>query len=500
MRAPNMLEYLQSAIKRGLQDGSAYVRKTAVMGLLKLHRVSPEAVGPSSFQSSFLEQLYSRCLLDKDPMVVLNTIFVLNEIEVPNGGLQLSKKVVCNLLSRVSTFTEWGQCAVLALVASYSPANESELFDMLNLLDGRLKHASAGVVLAAAKCFLDLTAPYPTLYSQALQRLRTPLLTLISTSPPEVAFVVLAHVKLLVTGTGGEGEEATALDLENDYRDFFCRHSDPTYVKELKTDILTRIATESNVSQIRAELAEYISDVDANLCRRSLLALGGIAARVPSAASDIAEQLLALLALESPHITNTALLVVVDVASVCPIQNIEGLAAVVEPSLAVVSGDDSMAAILWIIGEIGEHIPSAPYLLEGLVASIPTKDTAARLQLLTSGLRLFFKRAPEMQPVLAAILKAGLSEALLPDVRDRALLYYRMLEVDVNATREAMMTQTRPPLLPVNSPTQEESAELLREFDSLSVIYCKPAALFVKALEEDQMTTAAAGGTEQPPS
>lgn len=42
-------------------------------------------------------------------------------------------------------------------------------------------------------------------------------------------------------------------------------------------------------------------------------------------------------------------------------------------------------------------------------------------------MKLFFKRAPEMQPVLGRLLRKALDDTSNVDVRDRALLYYRLL-------------------------------------------------------------------------
>ena len=43
-RLPNILEYLREPLQAGLGDRSAYVRKTAVMGIVKLFYVVPEFV------------------------------------------------------------------------------------------------------------------------------------------------------------------------------------------------------------------------------------------------------------------------------------------------------------------------------------------------------------------------------------------------------------------------------------------------------------------------
>ena len=42
--------------------------------------------------------------------------------------------------------------------------------------------------------------------------------------------------------------------FENDYKQFYCKVDEPTYIKLLKLDILTQIASENNLGDILNEL------------------------------------------------------------------------------------------------------------------------------------------------------------------------------------------------------------------------------------------------------
>jgi hypothetical protein len=54
-------------------------------------------------------------------------------------------------------FSEWNQAIVLALLSCYQPASDEEVFDILNILDERLKHPNGAVVMGAARLFLQYT-------------------------------------------------------------------------------------------------------------------------------------------------------------------------------------------------------------------------------------------------------------------------------------------------------------------------------------------------------
>lgn len=49
-------------------------------------------------------------------------------------------------------FSDWNQCVVMSVLVRYSPSDEDEVFDILNLLDERLKHSNSGVVLVRSPC------------------------------------------------------------------------------------------------------------------------------------------------------------------------------------------------------------------------------------------------------------------------------------------------------------------------------------------------------------
>lgn len=56
--------------------------------------------------------------------------------------------------------------------------------------------------------------------------------------------------------------------------------NEPTYIKQLKLEILTAIADETNAYEIATELTEYVNDIDPHLARDAVKAVGRIALEV----------------------------------------------------------------------------------------------------------------------------------------------------------------------------------------------------------------------------
>ena len=79
------------------------------------------------------------------------------------------------------------------------------------------------------------------------------IVTLVS-SQPEVQYVALRNIDLLL-------QKQPSL-LSKEMRVFFFKYNDPPYLKFQKLQIMVRIANDSNVEQLLAELKEYAMEVD----------------------------------------------------------------------------------------------------------------------------------------------------------------------------------------------------------------------------------------------
>jgi vesicle coat complex subunit len=109
---------------------------------------------PALVKSGEYVTLLRQRLHDPDAGVVTNVIMVLNEMNLSQGGMELSQDTVTYLLNRIGDFSEWGLNVVLELIARYRPSSEDEMYAVMNLLDPVLRTANSGAVLAAINSFL----------------------------------------------------------------------------------------------------------------------------------------------------------------------------------------------------------------------------------------------------------------------------------------------------------------------------------------------------------
>jgi AP-4 complex subunit beta-1 len=400
--------------------------------LLQLTELSPTFAETHNY----IPQLYTM-LQDADANVVTNTILALNELQLAEGGMQLTQATVMSLLNRLGEFSEWGLNYVLELVARYHPRTEDEVFAIMNLLDPVLRTANSGAVLATIKCFMSLTASSTVagldLLPQIYTRTKPPMLTFVNCANFEVQFTVLKHLETILIRAEARGI------YDQEFRQFFVRYNEPSHVKQLKVQLLPLIANETNGREIVAELGEYVVDVDKELSKKSIEALAGIAIRVGAAlAAEICATMVEYIDLDIPYVRAATIRGLISIIRVFPtVRSV--ILPIIPRCLRGKMGEEvdasARASMIWLLAEFGDEIIEAPYYLETIIDHYEDEaEPIIRLQLLTAATALFFKRPPEMVAMLGRLLVAAVNDAANQDVHDRALLYYRLLSLPASSS------------------------------------------------------------------
>jgi vesicle coat complex subunit len=509
IRLAEMAEYMVEPIKRGMQDVSPYVRKTAVMAIVKLYGISSDLAEP-------IVATLDDMLNDVDTSVVTNVIYVLQEL----NRFTLTRDLIMVLLNRIHEFNEHGLTLVLSLLAKYSPTSDEELYSIMNLLDPILRTTHSGNVLATVHTFFQLTRHKENkdeFRLRILDRVKSPIMALFAGGSHETNYALLRHLQVLVT--------MNPTVFAHDFREFFVRYNEPSFIKYEKLKILPQLVTEENIGDIVEELEVYVSDVDLELSKRSIRALGQVVPRCPTFSHIVFEKITRLLQFDIDHVKHEAILTLIQA-----IRKLPSLRYLFVPHVAfcLKKNEDipSKAALVWFIGEYGNFHPSsssssglgkepeegeggeekvmevvdAPYLLETLIDKYEAQAPEVKLQLLSATLKLFFVRAPEVQAMLGRLLAEAIEEdAANQAVRDRALLYYRLLlqgpEVASAVLSPVHITAGSGNNDVTLATFAEEKNQALRrvifdQFNSLSVVYGKAASSFTppECLEEDEQT------------
>ncbi|KAL7465895.1 hypothetical protein ACHAXS_006200 [Conticribra weissflogii] len=490
LRLPQMIEYTSEPLRRSLQDGHAYVRKTGVMGILKMYHLNKEEFDKASFNDILYDMLR-----DPDSSVVTNCILVLNEIMADSGGMALNRAVMLHLLNRIHEFSEFGILSVLDLVPRYIPANDDEGFQIMNLLDPVLRTANAGAVVATIRAFLSIADAVgkrpgddrdddsPTvddLKRQVVVRIKAPLVTLLASGSSELTYVLLKYVDQLIDLCPGI--------FDDEYRVFYVRYHDQTHIKHSKVRILAKLANPDNAPDIVAELSELVANVDEMMGRIAVQSMASIAMHDSGgqgAVESIARRLVEMLDLQGvPHISSEAATALASLVRRHP-SIVSVVSAPLPRALKYISEPAGKASVIFLLGECGESIVEAPYVLEKVIDSYDAiADAGVKTALLGATVKLFFHRPPEVKTMLGKLLKKATEDVSSQDLHDRALFYYRLLRSSPDPNIAKSIVTSKSMNMSTNHFAEEDDSELraalMDEFNTLCTIYRCKAENFIE--------------------
>ena len=351
----------------------------------------------------------------------------LNEILKKEGGIALSAKMVTHLLNIFNELNEWGECIVLELLAKYTPKDQTQMYDIMNILEEYLKHSSPAIVLGVTKVFINFTKENDVLYPQVIKRLRDPLITLLSgceiSGSFENSYSILSHIYFLILKGGREV-------FSEIYKKFLVKFEEPLYLKKLKLEILIQIANDRNFQEILNEMEEYVNDVSTIFAKYSIKMIGELGLRVDSSLGSVVTVIRGLLGRSADFIVSESLCVIRDLSRKYPAV-IEEFVSSFDSAIININNDArGLSALIWILGEFGSKINNASYILDYL-SKLEIQSNQFAYSILLCGCKLFFKYPGEMQPILGRIFESILKNYQDVDLRDRVYYYYNLLKKDI---------------------------------------------------------------------
>lgn len=481
IRVDKITEYLCEPLRKCLKDEDPYVRKTAAVCVAKLHDINSSLVEDQGFL-----ELLRDLLSDSNPMVVANAVASLSEISDASPSavqyFEINSATINKLLTALNECTEWGQIFILDSLANYSPRDEKEAQSICERVTPRLSHANAAVVLSAVKVLMklmEMMVQGSQFIQNLVKKLSPPLVTLLS-SEPEVQYVALRNINLIV--------QKRPDILKNEIKAFFVKYNDPIYVKLEKLDIMIRLVSQQNIGQVLAELKEYATEVDVDFVRKSVRAIGRCAIKVEQSAEKCVTTLLDLIQNKVNYVVQEAIVVLKDIFRRYP-NKYESIISTLCENLDSLDEPEAKASMVWIIGEYAERIDNADELLTTFLDGFQDENTQVQLQLLTAIVKLFLKRPTDTQELVQQVLSLATQDSDNPDLRDRGYIYWRLLSTDPAAAKEVVLAEK--PLISEETDLIEPSLldELICHISSLASVYHRPPSSFVAGKASQKRAT-----------
>jgi hypothetical protein len=424
IRVESVAEHLVIPLKKRLKDPAPYVRKTVALAIAKLYSIIPEAIETADLFTGLVYMLG-----DDTPMVVSNCTAAILEInrmrEEPIFELDATNVPV--ILSVLPHSTEWCQIQLLDALAKYEPVSPGDAVMMIDRMTQFLRHSNPAVVIGAFRCILLYLEYDERLPQDTLPSILPAFLTLLGSSDPENQFVVLRTLRLFA--------QKYPRVLAKEIRLFFCAYNEPSYVKREKLAILTANCSPSNAALMINELAEYCNSVDVGFVRKTVAVIGEIALSFPECTEKCVDVLVSLLRGKADYAVEEAVIVLSDILRKFP-GRFESIIQTVASHVDRMKASGARAAMIWILGEYSEIIEHIDIVLDPFLDTFTDEPPLVQLQLISAVVKAYLVKPDDIRDELQFVLNEATNGNVLPDVRNRAMMYWRMLSLGEAKARE----------------------------------------------------------------
>jgi hypothetical protein len=367
-------------------------------------------------------------------MVVSNATAAICEINLARSDpiFEFTGRNVTPVLNAMASCTEWCQTILFDALSKYVPENAEDASNLIFRLIPFLRHSNPAVVIGSFKCifiFLEKDNRPP---HEVFPTILPPFLTLVTNDNIEIQYIVLRTLNLFA--------QKYPKALAKEIRIFFCKYNDPTYVKSEKLGIITANCGPSNAALVLDELAEYCNSVDVDFVRRSVKSIGEIAIKFESCAAKCVDILVALVEGKAGYAVEQAVIVLSDILRKFP-GRFEGIIEKVCPNLDQVKDPQARAAGIWILGEYCGLIDKVDVILDPFLDTFPDEPPIVQLQLISSIVKVYLSKPDETREQLQFVLNEATKQTMPPDIRNRALIYWRMLSLSSDAAKQFIQFQ-----------------------------------------------------------
>lgn len=429
IKLETVAEYMIIPLKKSMGDQEPYVRKTAALAVAKLYEVVPESIENAGMLEMLLDMIN-----DENPLVIANATTALLEINERRKEkiLKLDKDNISPILAATTQASECVSVLLLDSLANYVPESQDEASFLIDRMIPFLNLSNPAMVIGAFRIIYQNMERAKRDTNELFKQIIPPFLTLISREQSEIQYVVLRTLSLFV--------QKYPKVLSKDVRIFFCKYNEPSYVKMEKLNIILTIATPINVQLILSEFEEYCNSVDVNFVRKCVDGIGQIAIKIPSAARGCVDLLMKMVERKAEYAVEQSIIVVANILRAFP-GSFESIISKVCSSIDTIKEPKSKAALIWILGEYSSLIENVDVLIDPFLDTFHDEASEVQIQILTTMVKLYIGNPDKTRDQIQFILNEATKLTVLPDVRNRALIYWRLLSFDTNVAKQTIMFQ-----------------------------------------------------------
>ena len=256
---------------------------------------------------------------------------------------------------------------------------------------------------------------------------------------PEIQYVLLRSLHAIV--------QKRPMLLDKDFKFFFVQYNDPIYVKLEKVDILYKLCDNKNFEAIIKEFTSYsLTEINAELIHKSIRYIGFIGYKFEKSLDLCVDSINKILDNNNEEAITEGLIVARDLMRKYKGRALELIKKINIDLINSVSDPKAKSAAFFIIGEFCTRIPNSTEMISHFVDNFSNDDMVStiKLQILNAAVKNFVNKPEEGEEIVKICLQKGAEESENPDVRDRAYIYWRLLETDPDIAKDMMISEKPP--------------------------------------------------------
>jgi AP-1 complex subunit beta-1 len=417
---------------------------------------------------------------DGNAIVVGNAIIALSEISILTGEnlIKIKSKSLQKILVALNECSEWGQAYILDAITNYKPKNTTRAEEVIECVLLRLTHANPAVAMSAIKVILKYID-----WIESVEKVRGYCkklgnsLVSIMNSGFEIQYLLLRAMHAII--------QKRRNILDKDFKCFYIKFFDPIYVKLEKLDILYKLADSTNYEPIVKEFKTYaMTEFDLDLVQRAIKYLGMIGYKFPSSKDLCINSLKDIFKYNQDFTVNQGIIVMREFLRRYNDKKAKELLTGLCDIIKLITVPESKAALLYIVGEYNLEIKTSTEILQSYVDNFNDYNERVKVQILNATIKNYVNKPEETEELAKIILQKCGEESENPDVRDRAFIYWRLLEKDPDAARDMILGEK--PAFEFKDEEELNPAlvdDIIENLTNISAVYHKKAQSMIRKEE-----------------
>ncbi|QLL33502.1 hypothetical protein HG536_0E04130 [Torulaspora globosa] len=411
-------------------------------------------------------------------IAALHALHTIHDRNMDLQPLRLHMDTSFKLLDLLPQLNEWDKALALeSLTISAVPENHEDAYEMIDIALTQLQHVNTFVALNAFKFVAYLLNYVDQVDESLIKRFSNSIVSLLN-KPPEIQFLVLRNIILLLLS-----RDTPLLQMDVSY--FFIEFNDPIYIKDTKLECLYLSANRDSLSRILEELEQYATDIDIQMSRKAIRAIGNLAVKLDrDCAAECVSALLDLLEFGVDYVIQEIISVFRNILR----KHTEDFTSIINKLVEYkdsVQEPESKNAMIWIITQYSRDIPNYLQVFDTFSSNIKEETLEVQYSILNSSVRFFVRDPnPATEKNCLQMFKVCTEETNNPDLRGRAFMYWNLLSMSQSPKNHLMSSDAIKKIVDGELPVIELNTKLdplvLEELElnvgSIASIYLKPVS------------------------